>query len=108
MSAVLLASKFNNLYEGVGRNWDWDAVMVQERSFGFPHWWSLGRAERASLLANSVELLKKSGFITYFLQLSKSKSEEQELARAQKNFIESKRMSENDVKFSVPLKVTLS
>ena len=112
-SAVLVGSETENEYEKMGRILGLDAIIGQERFFSFLYWWSFGEVERGSLLAKSVELLKQFGFVTYFLQLSQYKAEEQVQARAQEDFIESKRMCgmpENDVssvEFSLPLSDSL-
>ena len=51
-----------------------DAVVGKELFFDLPFWWSFEHAERGSYLAQSVEILKQVGLISYFLDLHDSKS----------------------------------
>ena len=98
--ALLVSSVSENMYETAIRLMGWDAVVGQERFFSLPHWWSFAEVERGSLVASSVELLKQFGFVAYFLQLSKSKAQEEVQADPQKEFMKFKRNSEiskNDV-----------
>ena len=61
---------------------DWDVIVGKEKFFNVPIWWSFLQIERASLLASSVEMLKESGFLQYFLQLSDAKLRELVIARS--------------------------
>ena len=51
----------------------WDMIVGTEQLFTVPLWWVFQPVERASLLVNSLETLKETGFMGYFLQLSDSK-----------------------------------
>ena len=57
-------------YASLSKVTDWDVVIGKEEFFSLPLWWNFVRVERASLLAASVESLKESGILHYFLQLS--------------------------------------
>ena len=50
-----------------------DAVVGKERFFNAPCWWDFRGAERGSYLAQSVEILKQFGLISYFVDLYESK-----------------------------------
>ena len=56
-------------YQVVSTILGFDAVLGKELFFNLPRWWVFGQVERGSLLVNSMERLKQTGFVTYFSQL---------------------------------------
>ena len=64
-----------------------DLVVGKERFFNFPSWWGLSYVERASLIAESIEISKEVGILSYFLQLHESKRSELNAQSARMEFL---------------------
>ena len=88
--SLVVLGDHERYYKDVGRTLGWDVVAGQEEFFKLPTWWNFELVERGTLLANSIEMLKQSGFLNFFVQLADSKTNALRAAALQEDFHKSK------------------
>ena len=79
---------------GKGSLLGWDIVVEKDRLFNIPRWWDFRANERGWLLAKSLELIQKFGFLNYFLQLADSLRDGKNLGTVRDELVKSQGKSE--------------